>query len=406
MPIQSNWFPGSAFNSERKQISVIALESQQRAVAYLRTLIVDHSCVPVLLGQKLSGKSVIVQQFVAGLRSNTAVATVDGTGLSPDKLLSQTLLEFGYEMATHSADDLLRMLRIFLVQQTRTCPPPIIIVENIEKMLPATLRTLCLISTFMYQGEIAARLVLTGRFDTLPLLDSSGMTAISKRIEPAYEVEAITRPESTIYLQGRLTDSGIVQPETILPVNVCNKIYDGSEGLPGRLNEIALRTLEQALVFPASVADVEKQEEIRKMEHSIPKLVITLNGEKIEEYLFKENKVTIGRSNLADIVIHDEYASKFHLLLLQYLGTLVLIDLNSANGTFVNSVRVQSTLLKSDDIVSLATYRIKILNVPEPESIPKTDASHDTRKLQTLDDMREQRKAQFPYLEIRRRYNL
>ncbi len=404
MATQRNWFPESAFDSEYNQISVIPLESQQKAVAYLRTLIIDHSCVPVLLGRKQSGKSTIVQQFVTGLRDDTAVVTVDGTGLSADQLLSQTLMEFGYEMETHSADDLLRMLRVFLVQQTQTSPPPIMIIENIEKMLPAALRTLCLILTFIFQGQIAARLILTGRFDTLPLLESSGMTAISKRIEPAYEVEPITRPESTIYLHGRLTNCGINQPDTILPVNVCNKIYDCSEGLPGKLNEIALRTLEQSLVFPASEADVEKQKEKIEMQHSIPKLVISLNGKKIEEYLFKESKITIGRSNLADIVIHDEYASKFHLLLLQYLGALVLVDLNSANGTFVNSVRVQSTLLKSDDIVSLATYRIKILDVPEPESIPGTDTLQDTTRLKTLDDMREQRKAQFPYLEIRRRY--
>lgn len=48
----------------------------------------------------------------------------------------------------------------------------------------------------------------------------------------------------------------------------------------------------------------------------------------------------LGRSPQADIVLEDPYASEFHLRLTAREGRLVLADLGSTNGTYVNGRRV------------------------------------------------------------------
>ncbi|HEY5685452.1 MAG TPA: FHA domain-containing protein [Acidimicrobiia bacterium] len=55
-----------------------------------------------------------------------------------------------------------------------------------------------------------------------------------------------------------------------------------------------------------------------------------------------EDSVVLGRSAEADIVIEDPYASEFHLRLNAREGRLVLSDLGSTNGTYVNGRRVST----------------------------------------------------------------
>jgi hypothetical protein len=230
------------------------------------------------------------------------------------------------------------------------------------------------------------------------------MAAMSKRLESGYEVEPLSSHESMLFLHGRLTSCQVTQPDTILPMNVCNRIHELSGGNPGRLNEIAKGTLEQVLSLPASVSDVNKHQHATKTKRSKPKLIVSLHGEVLEEHEFKDKKVTIGRSSLADIIIHNEYSSKFHALMLSYADALILVDLNSANGTFVNSVKVSSTILRSDDIISLANHRIKVVDAPAADDDRISDVtSTDTATMKTLANMREERKARFPFFHIKRK---
>ena len=62
--------------------------------------------------------------------------------------------------------------------------------------------------------------------------------------------------------------------------------------------------------------------------------------------------VVLGRSAEADIVLEDPYASEFHMRLVRQEGGIVLHDLGSTNGTYVNGRRVGSpvSLNKGDAI--------------------------------------------------------
>ena len=62
----------------------------------------------------------------------------------------------------------------------------------------------------------------------------------------------------------------------------------------------------------------------------------------------------LGRSDEADIVIEDPYASEFHLRLVALEGGLTLHDLGSTNGTYLNGRRVTApTELRRGDAVQV-----------------------------------------------------
>jgi len=88
----------------------------------------------------------------------------------------------------------------------------------------------------------------------------------------------------------------------------------------------------------------------------------------------------------------DTYARKMHAMLQVYSNAVVLIDLNSTNGTTGNSVVVQKTILRDKDIISLGRYRIKIEDVPAISQ--ETDdliTASDTLVMKQLLDIRRSR---------------
>jgi pSer/pThr/pTyr-binding forkhead associated (FHA) protein len=76
-----------------------------------------------------------------------------------------------------------------------------------------------------------------------------------------------------------------------------------------------------------------------------------------------EKKVTrIGRSLDNDIVLHEEFVSRFHAEVHQEDGKFVLYDKKSTSGTFVNSKRIERCVLNSGDLISFYSIQIMFVN--------------------------------------------
>jgi pSer/pThr/pTyr-binding forkhead associated (FHA) protein len=71
--------------------------------------------------------------------------------------------------------------------------------------------------------------------------------------------------------------------------------------------------------------------------------------------------MVLGRSDEADIKIEDPYASEFHVRFVAKDGRLVLHDLGSTNGTYVNGRRVSAPLdLNRGDAVQIGKTVLEV----------------------------------------------
>jgi pSer/pThr/pTyr-binding forkhead associated (FHA) protein len=70
-------------------------------------------------------------------------------------------------------------------------------------------------------------------------------------------------------------------------------------------------------------------------------------------------RTSIGRSRDNKIYLADKRASRHHARIDLQQGTFVLIDLDSANGTFVNGQRVQRQALRSGDEIRIGDTRLR-----------------------------------------------
>lgn len=395
------WLGDQAFGADSDSDIIINYKSHQDAITYLQSELRGLQGAGLLQGPKGSGKSTILRGLVEQLPTGTAVALVDGTRMKSRELLSHALSQFGFGANFESNDELQRMMKVFVVQQARTIEAPLLIVDNVDQMYPSALATMNALAELEVNRRFALRIIVSARNSLDALVESGGLANVERRCIGSYLIHPMSQKESLVYLQARLTDSGINDAKTVFPMDVCDRLYQRSSGWPGPLNRHAAAAIARADDFPLTVSDTRSLTDptsvnripvlsIEDAAGTIPPcLILSRDGAKLKEFALEEKKVLLGRSDFADVVIEDPFVSKLHATILTYSDALVLLDLNSANGTTVNSVQVSSTILKSNDIISLGSHRLKIENAPPISAeMAKLLKSPDTVRMKSLVDMR------------------
>jgi len=87
--------------------------------------------------------------------------------------------------------------------------------------------------------------------------------------------------------------------------------------------------------------------------------VIVGTGMAGSSYAIEENGLSIGRSEDRDVVIPDPAASRHHCSVLFSDGEYVLRDMGSANGIFVNAVRIRDCTLADGDLIRIGNTEMR-----------------------------------------------
>jgi len=82
----------------------------------------------------------------------------------------------------------------------------------------------------------------------------------------------------------------------------------------------------------------------------------------LDTYTIDKPITVLGRKSDCDLVIASEESSRNHATLTLEDGQLVLEDLGSTNGTYVNEVKIRSaTQVKSGDIIGIGGQKFRVL---------------------------------------------
>jgi type II secretory pathway predicted ATPase ExeA len=396
-----------AFGDDANSLITVKYRSHIDALKAVESSLRDAGGVSLLFGSDGSGKTTILREFALHLANETDVVYIDGSHLKPHQLLAKMLTQLGGDVHAGSDEQMLREVSDVVSEQTRSWQPPVMIIDNVDRMYPSSLRVLNTLAGVEVDTRFALRFLLSGHSALKNLIDSDGMTNMAQRYPASYTLGPLSAKETMIYLHARLQAAGSERADTVFPFDVCDRLREQSAGWPGQLNKFAREAIKRSSGFPLSVVDTygasEKTREasgtnlpVLEQKESTsrlpPRLVVSKNGAVISEYTFKEKKVLLGRSDFVDVIIDDDFVSKVHAVFLLYSDALVMLDLNSANGTTVNSETVKKTILKSDDIISLGNHRLKVENAPlVSEEMEELLKSPDTLKMKNLVDLRRQR---------------
>lgn len=96
------------------------------------------------------------------------------------------------------------------------------------------------------------------------------------------------------------------------------------------------------------------------------KIILTREGQVIQEMSLSKDRMTIGRRPHNDMVIDHPNISAEHAAIITIFRDSFLQDINSTNGTKVNGRAIEKHFLQDKDVIALSKYRIEYLaDVPE-----------------------------------------
>ena len=93
-------------------------------------------------------------------------------------------------------------------------------------------------------------------------------------------------------------------------------------------------------------------------------IIVKLGGNVVQKYIFDKEVISIGRARDNDIVIENLSVSRNHSRIRLKDDRYILTDLNSANGTYVNGVKVTRTELVNNDVITIGKHKLHFVDKP------------------------------------------
>jgi pSer/pThr/pTyr-binding forkhead associated (FHA) protein len=131
----------------------------------------------------------------------------------------------------------------------------------------------------------------------------------------------------------------------------------------------------------------------------MPKLTLQFEGRLLKEYSVGVG-LTIGRSPDNTVIIDNPAVSGHHARLFSESGAVIVEDLNSTNGTFVNGQHTTRRVLRSGDVLMVGKHQLVFANTQEwsapPPQLPALgdtvylDTKQHRALLSSLDEARAQ----------------
>ncbi len=338
----------------------------------------DHAGACALLsGPPGSGKTTTIREHAAWIGRDVPVAVIDGAGLSPRQLVDGMLAQFGVKHRDLSDEKLLGLLGRFLAEMTGKGRVPVLCVDNFERTTASTRTLLNWLAALEEHSRYSLRFVIAGTTDFSAILREHSLRSFAQRRPTTWSMNPLDSQEACLYLRTKwLAANDDDNVDTVFPADVCLRLHAESKGWPGLLDELA----------------INEAENFERQAPTTPRVVLTRDGKTLRIFSMPPGNYVVGRSKLSDIQVDDRFVSNNHALLQVYRNAVLLVDLNSTNGTTVNSIQVRTKILRNDDVISLGHHRLKIENTPAytPEVEQQIDIA-ETQTLKQLDDIRRAR---------------
>ncbi len=109
----------------------------------------------------------------------------------------------------------------------------------------------------------------------------------------------------------------------------------------------------------------------------MPSLFVIEGRDQGKRFELQQDLLSVGRDPLNQVRLHDTEVSRRHAEVRRAGGGYEWVDLNSSNGSFVNSARVERQVLRSGDRVQIGRTLMIFTETPEPSQSPSRRSSVD-----------------------------
>jgi len=114
-------------------------------------------------------------------------------------------------------------------------------------------------------------------------------------------------------------------------------------------------------------------------EHDLVKLRLSLMGRPVRNYTFNKPVISVGRDPGADVYVDNPGVSRDHFRLERTeSGEYQVVDLGSANGTFLNDQMVNAAVVRHNDVVRFGKYTLWVAYEADRRAVVREDSAEAT----------------------------
>jgi len=211
-------------------------KAHEEALVRLAYTITQSKGVMLLTGASGVGKTFLCRTLLAQLIEDGACAgLMTHPNLTPEEFLREAVHELGGSASSENKSETLQILRQIAFDQLQAGHETVLIIDEAHLILNLqTLEEIRLLLNMETEERFLITLILCGqpeirqRLQRVPLLN--------QRISLAYEIPALTRPETTEYIAHRFGLSG--GDPSIFESSAIDEIFSASAGVPRAINDI------------------------------------------------------------------------------------------------------------------------------------------------------------------------
>jgi general secretion pathway protein A len=361
---------------------LFASKQHARAKAYMESTIWLADGFVVITGEIGSGKTTLIESFLAELPADIVLAQINQTQLTPVEFLQALLVEFGFKPFRKPKVELLAMLKDFMVEQYAAGKKILLIIDEAQNLSRQVLEEVRMLSGLETKKEKLLRIIIAGQPELSRKLDSPRLQQLTQRVRLRFHLGALSKRETHEYIAHRLKVAG-AEGRTIFDSAACDMVFRFSGGVPRLINVLCdtamlcafaeeRTSVDEPLVRAAAdeLQWVEYAERMRSHDQSstgeyaapgtapLGKIELLLNDQLVGEFVLPQGRAIIGRTPDNDVQIRSKFISRHHAQIVSDRTQSVVEDLNSTNGVFVRSERVKHHALADGDVVQIGEHKL------------------------------------------------
>jgi len=379
-----------------------------RAKAYMESTIWFTDGFVVITGEIGAGKTTLIETFLRELQTDTVVAQINQTQLSPTAFLQTVLVQFGFSPFNMKKPEVLATLNQFLVEQHVGGRKVLLIVDEAQNLSHRVLEEIRMLSGIETTKEKALRIILAGQPELNDKLSSPELVQLTQRVRLRFHLTALTRAETVAYIDHRLEVAGS-QGRHIFAEDTYATIYTFTGGVPRLINTLCDTCMMAAFGRDRDTVTAEDLhaavQELQWVEfaagtnrmrnpnldqalpshadtvpshtdtgHTVGRILLASEGKTVMERELKPGRLVIGRTPDNDLQIDSKFISRHHCQIVTQADSCLIEDLNSTNGIYVQSKRVRRYNLNDGDVVQVGQHEIMYID----ERMPRMRGVADT----------------------------
>jgi len=364
-------------------------KAHARAKAYMESTVWFSDGFVGITGEIGSGKTTLIETFVAELSPDILLAQINQTQLSTVEFLQSLLVQFGFTPFRMKKAELLATLSQFLAEQFSSGRKVVLIIDEAQNLSARVLEEIRLLAGVDSSKEKVLRIILAGQPELAAKLDAP---QLAQRIRLRFHLTALNAEDTGAYVKHRLDIAGsqgreIFRPDTIALIRrytggvprLINSLCDTamlaafnagrdhvkSKDIMAAVTELQWSEYAQRQIIPtvgtATVNEAVSSSLAAEAHGEAPplaRLVVSSGGRAVTECALRPGRLIIGRTPGNDLQIDTHFVSRHHCQILTTEHFCVLEDLNSTNGVFIKAKRVRRHNLNDGDVVTLGQHEL------------------------------------------------